>query len=75
MPTGPAGNFFLPEYNVKVLALKFIEAISRGCKNQWKNILHEKKNTWLKSDKKSLVVLLAKNFDRNTLLAFLLEKL
>ena len=45
MPTGPAGNFFLPEYNVKVFALKFIEAISRGRKNQWKNILHEKKNT------------------------------
>ena len=45
MPLGPTGHEFFLEYNGSVFAQKLVDRIYSRPRNEWKNILEEKKNS------------------------------
>ena len=75
MPLGPIGQEFWPEYNVDIFARKFIDSIFKSSKKEMEKSFARKKKNWLNLVQKHPLVLLAKKFDQNTILAFLHENL
>ena len=45
MPLGPTVHYFFQENKGGVFARKLVDSIYSGPRNEWKNILQEKKNS------------------------------
>ena len=64
--------FFFLKYNVEFFARKILDHIYSGQRNKWKNIMQEKKSQ-LNIGRKCSKIILAQNFDWNTMSALLYE--